>query len=60
MKYAEYKDALIMCKPEEFDALYEQYSQEYLNMGYQSILDERKAAYEDGKTTKLPDNQKAN
>ncbi len=49
-----------MCKPEEFDALYEQYSQEYLNMGYQSILDERKAAYEDGKTTKLPDNQKAN
>ncbi len=59
MKYAEFKDSLIMCKPEEFDALYEQYTKEYLDMGYQEILDERKAAYEAGKTTKLPDNQKA-
>ncbi len=60
MKYAEFKDQLVMCAPEEFDALYDQLAQEYLDMGYQEILDERKAAYEAGKTTKLPDNQKAN
>lgn len=59
MKYAEFKDQLVMCKPEEFDALYDKLAQEYLDMGYQAILDERKAAYEAGKTTKLPDNQKA-
>lgn len=59
MKYAEFKDQLVMCAPEEFDALYDQLAQEYLDMGYQEILDERKAAYEAGKTTKLPDNQKA-
>ena len=59
MKYAEFKDQLVMCAPEEFDALYDQLAQEYLDLGYQEILDERKAAYEAGKTTKLPDNQKA-
>lgn len=58
-KYGEFRDDLIICKPEEFDALYEKYAQEYLEAGYQEIIDERKAAYEAGKTTRLPDNQKA-
>ena len=48
-----------MCKPEQFDALYEQKAKEYLEAGYQAVIDERKEKYEAGKTTKLPDNQKA-
>ncbi len=59
-RYAEFKDALVMCDPAEFDALYDKYTQEYLNAGYQDILDERKAAYEAGKTTTLRDIQKTN
>lgn len=53
--YKEYRDKLTMCKPEEFDALYEKYSQEFLNAGYQEVIDERKAAYENNQSTKLPD-----
>ncbi len=53
--YIEYRDQLTMCKPEEFDALYDKLAQEYLDAGFQEILDERAAAYEDGFTTKLPD-----
>lgn len=56
--YKEYRDKLTMCKPEEFDALYEQYSQEFLDAGFQEIIDERKAAYENNQSTKLPDNAK--
>lgn len=59
-RYAEFKDALVMCDPAEFDALYDKYTQEYLDAGYQEILDERKAAYEAGKTTTLRDIQKKN
>ncbi|HWT75134.1 MAG TPA: sugar ABC transporter substrate-binding protein [Mobilitalea sp.] len=59
-KYKEYRDKLTMCKPEEFDALYKQYAQEYLDAGYQAIMDERLQAYKDGHSTKLPDNQKEN
>ena len=59
-RYAEFKDALVMCDPAEFDALYDKYTQEYLDAGYQEILDERKAAYEAGQTTTLRDIQKAN
>ena len=50
-KYKEYRDALTMCKPEEFEALYEQYAQEYLDAGYQEIIDERAAAWEAGNST---------
>lgn len=53
--YKEYRDQLVMCAPEEFDALYDELSQKYLDAGYQAILDGRKAAYEAGNTTKLPD-----
>lgn len=46
--YAEYRDKLVMCKPEEFDAMYEDLAQKYAEAGYQALADERKKAYEDG------------
>ncbi len=42
-----------MCKPDEFDALYDELSQKYLDAGYQEIIDERQQMFEDGATTKL-------
>lgn len=51
--YAEYRDVLVMCKPEEFDAKYEEYSKLYLEAGYQAIIDERMAAFEAGNSSKL-------
>lgn len=51
--YVQYRDSLTMCAPDEFDALYEKYTEEYLKAGYQEIIDERLQAYEDGNTTKL-------
>lgn len=56
--FTEYYDKLVMCKPEEFDALYEKYTKEYMDAGYAEVIEQRKAAYEAGKTTKLRDNQK--
>lgn len=50
----EYYDKLVQCKPEEFDAMYDQFSADYLKAGYQAIIDERKAAYEAGNSTTLP------
>ena len=50
---------LIKCDPAEFDALFEQLSQEYKDAGYQEIMDERLAAYEAGNTTRIPDLSKA-
>ncbi len=52
--YQEYSVALTKCKPEEFDALYAELCKKYLEAGYQQIIDERKAAYDAGNTTKLP------
>jgi len=52
-KYPEFRDRVVMCSPEEFDALYDELSQEYLEAGYQAIIDERKAAYDEGLTTHL-------
>ena len=52
-KYKEYRDKLTMCKPEEFDALYDQFAAEYAEAGYRAIADERLAAYKDGNSTKL-------
>ena len=51
--YVQYRDELTMCDPDEFDALYDQRAQEYLDAGYQEIIDERGAAYDNGLTTKL-------
>lgn len=53
--YQEYYAKLIKCAPEEFDDLYAQYCQEFLDAGYQEILDERLEAYEAGETTRLPE-----
>ena len=52
-KYKEYRDKLTMCAPEEFDALYQQFAQEYLDAGYQEVIDERAAAYEAGNSTHM-------
>lgn len=56
--FTEFYDKLVMCKPEEFDALYEKYTEEYMDAGYREVIEQRKAAYEAGQTTKLRDNQK--
>ena len=53
-KWQEFYAKLVKCDPAEFDALYEQLSQEYLDAGYQEIIDERLEAYNNGQTTKLP------
>ena len=52
--FIEFATKLVKCAPEEFDALYEQFSKEYLDAGYQAIMDERLQQYKDGYTTKLP------
>lgn len=52
--YKEYSVKLTKAKPSEFDALYKELSQKYLDAGYKQIMDERLKAYKDGKTTKLP------
>jgi len=54
-KFVEYATALVKCDPADFDALYEQYVQEYKDAGYQEIMDERLAAYQAGLSTVLPD-----
>ena len=51
--YKEYRDKLTMCAPEEFDALYAQYAQEYLDAGYQEIIDERAEQFEAGNSTSI-------
>ncbi len=40
--------ACVRCAPEEFDATYEKYCQEYLDAGYQEILDEKQALIDEG------------
>ena len=52
--YQEYYAKLVKCDPAEFDALYAELCQEYLDAGYQEIIDERLEAYNNGQTTKLP------
>ncbi len=52
-KYKEFRDKLTMCAPEEFDALYEELAKEYAEAGYQAIAEERLAAYKNGNSTKL-------
>ena len=51
--YAEYRDKLTMCPKEEFDALYDELSQKYLDAGYQAVIDERKQLLDDGLATHL-------
>ena len=56
--YKVYRDNLTMCKPEEFDALYEQYAAEYAEMGYQAVADDRLEAFNNGLTSRLPEDQR--
>lgn len=51
--YPEYRDKLTTCKPEDFDKLYDELSQKYLEAGYQEIIDERQEAFDSGLTTRL-------
>jgi len=51
--YKEFRDKLTMCSEEEFDDLYAQYAQEYLDAGWQEIIDERAKVYEEGFSTHL-------
>jgi putative aldouronate transport system substrate-binding protein len=51
--YPEYRDQLVMCAPDKFDALYDELSQKYLDAGYQAIIDERAKMLDDGLTTRL-------
>ena len=57
--YKEARDAVTMCSVEEFDELYQKYTDDFNDAGFAEVAEERQAAYEDGSTTKLPDNQKA-
>ena len=41
-----------MCKPEEFDAMYKDYAQQYADQGYQEVVDERLEAFQAGNSTK--------
>jgi len=42
-----------MCSKDQFDALYDELSQKYLDAGYQEVIDERQAALDAGNTTRL-------
>ena len=57
--YKEARDTLTMCTPEEFDEKYQQYTDDFNDAGFADIVEERKAAFEDGNTTRLPEAQKA-
>ncbi len=51
--YTEYRDKLTMCSKEQFDALYDELSQKYLEAGYQEVIDGRQEALDNGQTTRL-------
>lgn len=53
--YQEAFAKLVKCDPAEFDALYDELSKNFLDAGYQEIIDERLEAYNNGQTTKLPE-----
>ena len=46
-KYKSYATQLIMCNPSQFESLYAQFSKDYLDSGYQKILDEKKTTYQE-------------
>lgn len=52
--YQEAFAKIVKAAPADFEKVYEQYSKEYLDAGYQEIIDERKKAYDEGMCTKLP------
>ena len=50
---AYYVDGAEIMSNFEYDALYDELSQKYLDAGYQEIIDERQEMFEAGETTKL-------
>lgn len=52
--YQEAFAKIVKAAPNDFEKVYEQYSKQYLEAGYQEIIDERKKAYDEGMCTKLP------
>ena len=46
--WQEFSTDLITCAPDKFDEKYAEYCQEYLDGGYQAILDEKAALYAEG------------
>lgn len=40
---------LVTCDPDQFESKYEKFCSEYLNLGYQAVLDEKKQLYEQEK-----------
>ena len=50
-----YSMLLTKADPKDFDRLYAEYVQEYLDAGYQEVIDGRLTAFEAGLTTRLPD-----
>lgn len=51
--YAELRDALVMCAPEEFDALYEESAKKYAEAGYAEITEQRLQALKDGLSSRM-------
>ena len=45
-KWQDVHTKLVTCDPKDFDALYDQAVKEYLQLGYQEVLDEKKAKYQ--------------
>jgi len=56
--YISYRDQLVRCAPDQFDALYEDLSQKYWDAGFGEIVEARKALYQAGKTSVLADESK--
>ena len=53
--FQEYATALVKAPPDQFDAMYNRFVQQYLAAGFQEVMDERLAAYRAGLTTRLSD-----
>ncbi|MGN0182340.1 MAG: extracellular solute-binding protein [Candidatus Ornithomonoglobus sp.] len=51
-KFKEYKIDLITCPPEQFEAKYSEYCKNYLEAGYQKVLDEKKKMFDSGEYMK--------
>ena len=56
---AYYMDAEEIMPNIEYDRLYDELAAEFAEAGFEEIAEERKEAFENGQTTRLPENQKA-
>ncbi len=51
--YAELRDALVMCDPAKFDALYEESAKKYADAGYSEIAQQRLDALKNGLSSRM-------